>query len=245
MGMNDDNISVVNKLLENSENVFVVGGAVRDVILGKKPHDFDIATDLKPVDIMKIFGEKSSKLTENVFPTVRVKHGNSEMEISTFRKEISTGVGDRNAVKVEHSDNIKDDLKRRDLTINALAINAKTGELVDPFGGKKDIKNKTIRFVENATERIKEDPLRYLRAIRFKLRIDGNYSEDTRKALASNEVKNLVLNNVSGERVKEELLKGVQSVEHFSGFFKDLNEFDMLNDLFPEVHKMVNHDGGP
>ncbi len=246
IGMNDNEIAITNQLLKHTDKVFVVGGAVRDLLMGKKPHDFDLATNLRPQQIIDIFGVDSAKLTGNVFPTVRVRHGDAEIEVSTFRREISTGKeGDRNAFKVEYSDNVEDDLMRRDLTINALAINAKTGDLIDRFGGAEDIKNKTIRFVNNAMERLKEDPLRYLRAIRFKLRINGNYSEDTKLALSSEDAKNLFLDKVSSDRIREEILKGIEYVNEFSGFFKDLNEFGLLKDLFPEIHEMVEHDGGP
>ena len=246
IGMNNNEIAIVNRLLENTDKVYIAGGAVRDLLGGKKPKDFDIATDLKPDQIMGLFGKDQAKLTGNVFPTVRIRHGEAELEVSTFRKEISTGIeGDRNAVKVEYADNIEADLNRRDLTINALALNAKTGELVDPYNGAKDIKDKTIRFVENAKDRITEDPLRYLRAIRFKLRIGGEYSPSTLKAMADPNIKDLVLNKVSPDRIREEVLKGVAGVEKFSGFFRDLDNFGVLEHLFPEVHNMINHDGGP
>lgn len=246
IGMSNNEIAITNELLKHTDKVYVVGGAVRDLLMGKKAHDFDLATDLQPQQLIDIFGTDFAKLTGNVFPTVRVRHGDAELEVSTFRREISTGdVGDRNAFKVEYSDNIDDDLMRRDLTINALAINAKTGDLVDKFGGADDIQNRTVRFVSDAMERLKEDPLRYLRAIRFKLRIDGDYAETAKLALGSEEAKKLFLDKVSSDRIREELLKGVEGVEKFSGFFKDLHEFGLLQDLFPEIHEMVDHDGGP
>lgn len=246
IGLSDNAIAIVNKLLEHTENVFVVGGAVRDLLMGKKAHDFDLATDLKPEQVIDIFGDKFAKTTGNVFPTVRVRHGEAELEVSTFRKEISSGVeGDRNAFKVEFSDNIADDLKRRDLTINALAINAKTGDVVDAFGGADDLKKGIIRFVDDAHERLREDPLRYLRAIRFKLRIGGEYAPETKAALSHESVQRLVLQKVSSDRIREEILKGVAGIENFSGFFTDLHEFGMLDKLFPEVSALVGHDGGP
>ncbi|HCW07327.1 MAG TPA: hypothetical protein DGG95_08185 [Cytophagales bacterium] len=246
LGMSNNEVSIVNRLLENSDKVYIAGGAVRDILSGNKPKDFDIATNLKPDEIMGIFDKESAKLTGNVFPTVRVRLGEAELEISTFRKEISSGAtGDRNAFQVEYADTVEEDLRRRDLTINAMAINAKTGELIDPFNGREDLKNKEIRFVENAADRISEDPLRYLRAVRFKLRIGGEYANSTKKAMSDSDVQKLVLDKVSPDRIREEVLKGVASVEKFSGFFNDLNEFGILEHLFPEVHTMVDHDGGP
>jgi len=246
IGMRDNEIAIVNRLLEHTDNLYVVGGAVRDLLMGKKPHDFDLATNLHPSEIVGIFGEEHAKLTGNVFPTVRVRHGEAELEVSTFRKEISTGVeGDRNAFHVEYSHSIEDDLMRRDLTINALALHAKDGEVVDRFGGVDDIKNGVIRFVSDPYERLREDPLRYLRAIRFKLRIGGEYSPDTKQALGDPDVRQLFLDKVSSDRIREEVLKGVEGVQNFSGFFHDLHEFGMLEHLFPEVHTLVGHDGGP
>lgn len=246
LGMSTNEISIVNTLLENTGKVYIAGGAVRDILSGNKPKDFDIATNLKPDEIMGLFDKNSAKLTGNVFPTVRVRLGEAELEISTFRREISTGgEGDRNAFKVEYADTVEEDLRRRDLTINAMAINAKTGDLIDPFNGADDLKNKRIKFVENAVDRIGEDPLRYLRAVRFRLRIGGNYANSTKRAMADENVQQLVLNKVSPDRIREEVLKGVGSVEKFSDFFRDLHEFGMLEHLFPEVHTMVDHDGGP
>ena len=247
--MSANEIAITNQLLKHTDKVFVVGGAVRDLLMGKKPHDFDLATDLQPQQIVDIFGSDFAKLTGNVFPTVRVRHGEAEIEISTFRRETPSddpsNQGNRNATSFEFSDNVEEDVQRRDLTINALALNAKTGDLVDPVGGADDIQTKTIRFVNNALDRIKEDPSRYLRAVRFKLRIGGRYSESAKLALSSEEARSEVLNKLSSDMIRQELLKGVESVEGFSGFFKDLNDFGLLRDLFPEIHEMVDHDGGP
>lgn len=248
IGLNSDMIDIVDKLSNNSDKVYIVGGAVRDIIGGHKPKDVDIATDLKPEQIIGIFGKDNAKLTGNVFPTVRVKKNGVEMEVSTFRKEIiqrNGKEGDRNNFEVQYADNIESDLDRRDLTINAIAINAKTGELIDPHNGINDIKNKKIRFVGDAHERIKEDPLRYLRAIRFKLRMGATYAPETVNAMKNKDVHSLVLNRVSKERIQEELLKALPVTDKFSGFYDDLKEFGMLDGLFPEIGKMVDHDGGP
>lgn len=246
IGMNDNEIAIIDRLLEHTDQVYIVGGAVRDLLMGKIPHDFDVATNLRPDQIIELFGKDHAKTTGNVFPTVRVRSGESEIEVSTFRKEISTGVeGDRNAFKVEYADNIEDDLKRRDLTINSLALNAKTGKIVDAFGGVDDIKNRVVRFVDDPHERLREDPLRYLRAIRFKLRIGGKYAQSTKDALGHPDVKQLFMDRVSSDRIREELLKGAEGVSNFSGFFTDLHEFGMLEKLFPEVHDLIDHDGGP
>lgn len=245
MGMNDDMISIIDDLLKNKGDVYIVGGAVRDYLQGKKPKDFDVATNLKPEEIMKIFGGKA-KLTGNVFPTVRVKKNDSEMEISTFRKEISIKKeGDRNSATVEYANSIADDLARRDLTINAMAVNAKTGDLVDVYGGKKDLESKTVRFVGDAGDRLKEDPLRLLRAIRFRLRLDGKYAKDTMDAMSSKTNKDLFLNHVSKERIMGEMLAGAKAADKYSGFFNDLKDIGLLNDLFPEMQKLVGHEGGP
>jgi putative nucleotidyltransferase with HDIG domain len=245
IGLNKDERLIVDTLLEHSDKVYLVGGAVRDLFLGKKPKDFDLATDLKPEEIIKIFGEDKAKLTGNVFPTVRVKINDSEIEVSTFRKEIGEPTGDRKQFTVKYATTIQEDLDRRDLSINAIAINCKTGEIVDPHNGISDIENKVIRFVGDPRDRLREDPLRFYRAIRFRLKLDGKYAPETISALKDPSVVQMVKENVSKERIREEILKSMSATQRASGFFRDLHAFGMLEYLFPPLAKSVKHDGGP
>lgn len=246
IGLGDNELGIIFSLLQNTDQVFIVGGAVRDLLLGKTPKDFDVATDLRPNDVICLFGNKKAKLTGNTFPTVRVKNGEAEIEVSTFRAEVGSSLnGDKTDCVVEFADNIHDDLARRDLVVNAIAINVLTGEVVDPFGGFEDIQNRTIRFVEDPHRRIAEDPTRLIRALRFRLKLDGTFDPTTKEALADESSKRLFLDNVPAEQIRAEILKGLATADGFSQFFTDLHDIGLLGDLFPEVENLINLDGGP
>lgn len=156
---------IIDKLYNNGYEGYVVGGCVRDSILNRDIHDWDLTTNAKPEIIMKLF--------DKVIPT-GVKHGtvtiilnNVGYEITTYRLDNEC---DGRHAKVEFCNTLKEDLARRDFTINAMAYNDKEG-LIDYFGGLEDLNSKTIRFVGNAEDRIKEDYLRILRAIRFSFQL--------------------------------------------------------------------------
>lgn len=245
IGLSQCELLIIDELLHCTDEVYVVGGAIRDILMGIKPKDFDVATDLDPLKVIDIFGGKLAKETGNIFPTVRVKVCGCEIEVSSFRSEHRSGViGDRNAFCVQFTPDIKEDLMRRDLTINALAIHAKSGKLIDSVGGRKDIKSRTIKFVKDPYYRIEEDPLRYLRAVRFRTVFNGNYDKHTEQALKNANIIELVLKHVTKERIQDELIKGVTKSDKFSTFFIDLFRFGILEDLFPEIYDLIDHDGG-
>ena len=162
-------IKKLHKLFKkNGKQLYVVGGAVRDAILGKSPKDFDLTTDAKPDEVEEIAkkGGLSSHPVGKPFGVVLVDNH----EIATFRKDIGKG---RRPDAVDFTD-IKGDVKRRDLTINALFYDMGRGEIVDLVGGIADLKKKKIRTVGVPEQRFDEDPLRKLRAVRFA----GSVGED-------------------------------------------------------------------
>ena len=143
---------------------FLVGGAVRDILLNKSASDWDLTTNAHPQDVIKLF--------RHVIPT-GIKHGTvtvhfmkKEIEVTTYRADQGYSDG-RHPDKVVFAESIDDDLSRRDFTMNAIAASLDDGHLVDPFGGQLDIKNRTIRTVGNPHERFMEDGLRPVRALRF------------------------------------------------------------------------------
>lgn len=152
---------IIDTLYSNGYEAYVVGGCVRDSILGRPIHDWDLTTNAKPEDIIKIFSK--------VIPT-GIKHGTVTIMLNNVGYEITTYRIDKNCdgrhAEVEFCNNLKEDLSRRDFTINAMAYNEEEG-LIDYFGGLEDIDNRIVRFVGKAEDRIKEDYLRILRAIRF------------------------------------------------------------------------------
>ena len=148
---------------------FLVGGAVRDSIMGITPHEYDITTDAKPEDVQRMF--KYTIPTGIKHGTVLVIIEDMHVEITTFRSDGNYSDG-RHPDKVEYASSIEEDLPRRDLTINAMAYNVLDGTLIDMFDGMKDIKRKIVRSVGNPYERFTEDGLRIMRAIRFATKLN-------------------------------------------------------------------------
>lgn len=175
---------VIDKLYENGHSAFVVGGCVRDFILEKEPHDWDICTDALPEQVMQIFGEKNVIPTGIKHGTVTVLIGNDNYEVTTYRIDGMYSDG-RRPDNVEFTQNLIEDLSRRDFSINAMAYNDKIG-LIDPFDGISDIKNRRICCVGDPGKRFGEDYLRILRAIRFSSTFGFIIDKHTRMVAAIN-----------------------------------------------------------
>ena len=158
----------------------MVGGAVRDILMDKTPHDYDFATNATPDQMLKIAEESNIEVipTGIKYGTVTFRIDGESFEVTTYRKDSNYSDG-RRPDQVTFSTNILDDLSRRDFTVNAIALNmlSNVNDYVDPFNGIKDIENKFIRTVGDPVERFTEDGLRILRAIRFrfKLGLIGSY----------------------------------------------------------------------
>jgi len=189
---------------KSGKKLYVVGGAVRDAILGDNPKDFDLATDAKPDEVLKIAKDNKFSTAEvgKSFGVVIV-NGN---EIATFRKDIGKG---RRPSSVDYTD-IEGDVRRRDLTVNALFYDLDKKEIVDLVGGIADLKKKKIRTVGKAEERFEEDPLRKLRALRFQARLGGTFDKD----LLSSLQKDPTLKGVSSERIRDEFVKSLKSAKN-------------------------------
>jgi len=208
---------------KNGKQLYVVGGAVRDAILGKSPKDFDLTTDAKPdevLDIAKQGGFKSVEVGKQFGVVIVGGH-----EIATFRKDIGKG---RRPDAVDFTD-IKGDVQRRDLTINALFYDIGKKQIVDLVGGIADLKKKKIRTVGNAEERFDEDPLRKLRAVRFAGSVGGRMTKDTWSALKQN----ADISGVSAERIRDEFIKGVTKSQKVPNYFKMLKSLGMFKQIFP------------
>ena len=189
---------IIEKLEKNGFEGFIVGGCVRDSIMGRKPNDWDITTNALPKDLIEIFERTIPTGIEH--GTVTVMIGEEAYEVTTYRVD-GEYVDMRHPEKVNFSKNIGDDLSRRDFTINAMAYNEKRG-IVDAFNGIEDIENKIIRCVGNPDIRFNEDALRIIRAIRFSAKLGFEISDDTYKSMEKN-IENLKL--VSKERINKEL----------------------------------------
>ncbi|KRK91810.1 CCA tRNA nucleotidyltransferase [Companilactobacillus futsaii] len=193
-------LPVLEKIEQAGFEAYFVGGSVRDHILGLAIHDVDIATSAYPEEIKEIF--KRTVDTGIQHGTVTVLMGDDSYEITTFRTE--SGYQDyRRPDKVTFVRSLADDLKRRDFTINALAVD-KNGEVIDKFDGLKDLDQKIIRAVGHAEERFHEDALRMMRAVRFQAQLNFKIEEKTAQAIADNAP---LLAKIAIERIREEFVK--------------------------------------
>ena len=216
---------------------YKVGGYVRDKLLGLPVHDIDIATSAKPEQVMELFPK--------VIPT-GMKHGtvtvileNQSFEVTTFRVE-SDYTDHRRPKNVQFVDRIEEDLGRRDFTINALAMDLR-GEIIDPYGGRKDLGNGLIRAVGNPKLRFGEDSLRILRAIRFAAQFEFTIEEDTRQALRS---EGHWLKEISVERIHQEIVKMIEGPHPILAIEMLIDSsifpFEEWNDIFKRV---LRHQG--
>lgn len=190
-------IKILNKLNKCGKG-YIVGGAIRDILLGLKPKDVDFATNLSYETLKTLFNEYAPKETGKSFGVLRIRINNIDYEIAKFRKDIYG-----KEKKVSFVDNIRNDLARRDFTINAMAYNEVEG-IVDLYNGQKDIENKVINFIGNAEERIIEDPLRVLRAFRFMSRLNFSLSENTIETIKNQK---FLLKNIPEEKITIEFSK--------------------------------------
>lgn len=207
---------------------FLVGGSVRDSIMGFTPNEYDIATNAKPEDVQRIF--KYTIPTGIKHGTILVILDDMHVEITTFRSDGNYSDG-RHPDKVEYTASIEDDLPRRDLTINAMAYNVLDGTLIDMFDGMKDIKNKIIRSVGNPYERFTEDGLRIMRAIRFATKLNFNIEKETFEAICHSTG---MLTSIAYERIREEFNRILISDNPFRGI-ELLRKTGILVLIMPEL----------
>lgn len=218
--------------VQHGYKAYLVGGAVRDMLMGKEPHDWDVTTDATPEQVMSIFRKVIP--TGIAHGTVTVHFMKNEIEVTTFRTESDYSDG-RHPDKVEYTGNIKEDLSRRDFTINAIASYLGDGTITDPFHGRDDIKRKIIRTVGNPLERFSEDGLRPVRAVRFSAQLGFEIERETLKAISEPEILKKT-SGISLERFRDELLK-LMKAEKPSAGLKLMEESGILDIFIPEFKK--------
>ncbi len=235
MNLPNDVNFILNKFYDNNLEAFIVGGCVRDNLLGKIPHDYDITTNALP--------DKTASLFEKTIPT-GIKHGtitvfinSNPFEVTTYRID-GKYLNNRKPENVEFVTNIKEDLARRDFTINALAYSPKLG-FKDFFNGKEDLKNKIIRCVGNPDKRFNEDALRILRAIRFSCQLNFEIEVETLNSIKKNFK---LVKNISKERIRDEFSKILLSPYSFNGLYtlKDIGLIDLIMPIFKENFNLDN-----
>lgn len=225
--------NILNILHENGYDAYIVGGAVRDLVMGKDPSDYDVNTDALPDDIERVFKDYRTLNVGKRFGTVVVVQEEGFVEVTTFRTD-GEYLDGRRPKEVFFSDELKEDLSRRDFTINAMAYSKKRG-LIDYFGGLKDIEREIVRTVGNARDRFAEDYLRILRAVRFASQLEFEIDEETKNACKLYG-KNLL--NISGERVSGELFK-ILLAETPSYGMRLLKELEILYVILPELTNSI------
>ena len=246
--MNQDIRSILERIEESGFEAYVIGGYVRDKILNIDSVDIDIATSATPKDLMKIFKVPMNHFIE--YGNVKINTNKYRFDITTFRKELS--YNGRKPETIEYVDSLEEDIKRRDFTINTIAMNS-NGELIDLANGVNDLYNKEIKSVGDANYKLKEDPLRILRALRFAIILDFKLDKELFKAIKKNMklVRTLPLT-----RVKEELdkilvsnncvkglglMKKIGILRHLGIKFKHIVDVDDINGMYAQLKVSDNY----
>lgn len=228
MNIPDDIKAIANIFKENNYEIMVVGGAVRDALLGKAPKDFDLATDAVPdkvEEMMKAAGLRTIA-TGKAFGVINVFTDQGEYEIATYRLDSKEGDG-RRPDSVSFT-NIEGDVSRRDLTINALFYDIDKGEVVDLVGGIEDLRNGVVRTVGAPEDRFGEDKLRILRSLRFAGRFGSQLEPSIDAALQ----KDASLEGISGERIRDEFIKGINSAKSQKAFLQMIDKYGLFDWVF-------------
>lgn len=227
-----DNVKLIhNVLCHKNYECHLVGGCVRDALLGEVPHDYDLCTNANPDAVQELLKETGirSSCVGIQYGTVVALLNQDQYEITTYRTE-SEYLDGRHPNKVDFTKNINDDLARRDFTINAMAFDLDRNTIVDPYCGMEDLKNRIIRMVGDPNERIKEDPLRILRGLRFAIRYGFSIDDKTKEAFLNNKH---FLSFVAKERVTNEFKKMFSYNKPITSVF--LEYAPIIFELIPEL----------
>lgn len=219
---------IIDKFKQKGYEIYVVGGVVRDVLLGKEGEDWDFATNATPEQILEVLGEEA--FYDNKYGTVglKVDEFDKSFEITTFRTE--HGYSDnRRPDKVFWGESLEQDLSRRDFTINAMALDG--DRIIDEFGGQADLNNRIVKAVGDANDRFGEDALRMLRAIRIAAQLGFSIEEKTLEAIKTNAK---LIHNISAERIHDELLK-IFGSEYPADGYMVLRASGLGQELLPEM----------
>ena len=235
-----DALKVLYRLSGTGHIAYLVGGSVRDLLLGRKPKDFDIGTDARPNDIRRLF--RNCFLIGRRFRLAHIIFGKKVIETSTFRKQPEAVENENGLYQTE--DNTfgtpEEDAKRRDFTVNGLFYDIKTFSVIDYVGGLKDLEKRVLRCIGDPNIRFREDPVRMMRAVKFAARLGFEIDRTSRKAIAKHHADIL---NASVPRVCEEVFR-LFTYGSSRAAFSLLWEFGLLRDLLPEIADYVDSTGG-
>jgi poly(A) polymerase len=237
--------SIVRTLRERGHQAYLVGGCVRDLLLGREPADYDVATDATPQQVMEVFPQTfavGAQFGVVLVPLPKAESGESAVgpgekvpvvEVATFRSDVGYSDG-RHPDEVRFTKNPREDVRRRDFTINGLLLDPITNELLDYVGGREDLKAGVVRTIGEPEQRFAEDKLRMLRAVRFAARFDYRIDPATMAALG-HLTQEII--QVSRERVREELTKMLTEGQARRAF-ELLHESGLLKEVLPEISAM-------
>jgi len=223
---------ILDKLIDNGYEAYIVGGFVRDYLLGIESYDVDIATSAKPIDVIDIFSLNNG--TEDNYGSVYIKDKLYNYDITTYRKELK--YEDRKPIEYEYASFLEEDIIRRDFTINSMYM-SNDGSIIDIYNGKKDLEDKIIRCIGDIETKMTEDPLRMLRAIRFASIFDFKIEDELKTFIINHKE---LLNNLSYTRKKEELDKIFKSNNVENGI-KLIKELDIEEYLGIKIKKNISN----
>jgi poly(A) polymerase len=242
--MSRNAVYVCEKLKDAGYEAYIVGGAVRDALLGVTPKDFDVATNARPEQVKSAF--RRAFIIGRRFRLVHVMFGDETIEVSTFRSNASKGIGavESDATGRITSDNVygsqSDDAVRRDFTINALYYDPTTDEVVDFLGGLKDIQKRTLRLIGEAETRYREDPVRMLRAVRLSVKLGCSIARDTASPIKKHAT---LIKNVPTARLFDEVQKLLLS-GYANATLGELRKHGLSNGLLPLLDLIYEQPGG-
>ncbi len=236
-----DALRVLYRLAESGYVGYLVGGSVRDLLLGRTPKDFDVGTDAPPNAIRKLF--RNCFLVGRRFRLAHIVFGRNVIETSTFRRQPKETAGDDDSL-YQHEDNTfgtpEEDALRRDFTVNGLFYDIKTFSVIDYVGGLKDLETRTLRCIGDPNVRFREDPVRMMRAVRFAARLGFRIDWASRRAIRRHHAE---IANASVPRLLEEVMR-LFTYRSAEAAFRLLWSFELLADIIPEFAAFIDRSGG-
>jgi putative nucleotidyltransferase with HDIG domain len=223
--------AIIERLRQEGHAAFLVGGCVRDLLLGKTPKDFDVATSARPAELLRLF--PGADQVGAHFGVVLVHEGGANVEVATFRSDLGYADG-RHPVAVEFETDPRQDALRRDFTINALLMDPASGEILDFVGGRADLEAQVIRAIGDPETRFREDHLRLLRAVRFAARLGFEIEAETFAAIPRLAPS---IQSVAAERVRDEIARILTEGGARRGF-ELLDAAGLLQEILPEISAM-------
>lgn len=229
-------LRVISKLQRSGHEAYLVGGCVRDLLIGRAPKDFDVATGAHPRQVKRLF--RTGRIIGRRFRLVHVRYGDEIVETATFRRAPQEKANSADLLITEDNEygTAAEDALRRDFTVNALFLDPFRGEILDFVGGMDDLDARVLRTIGDPRTRLPEDPVRILRAIKFSTRLDFRIAEPTWKAMASCAAD---LSQSAPPRILEEILRLLRSGTAM-GAFKQLRSCSALQPIFPTLQKHLD-----